>query len=258
MPGSLLRSPVPELPPRASGDAEFVVARTPEGEMGILADHEPVMASLAQGLVSVDAVGGERIRFEVEGGCLQVLSNQVTLITDRAVIMVGPLINHSAIINAPKSEKIYGCRVAVARVRRSPRSSDRRRLGRLARDLSHDLGVDAGITEEPVRHRLFDIDHPEQQGHRIDQVAVTTFAVAAGALERLLEPARCAHASGEERGASAGGAPPGLPWLMDSSAAEPVERVGSERPPNRRADLFGGRCPRASTVRHPGVGAVRP
>ncbi len=86
MPGSLLRSPVPELPPRASGDAEFVVARTPEGEMGILADHEPVMASLAQGLVSVDAVGGERIRFEVEGGCLQVLSNQVTLITDRAVI----------------------------------------------------------------------------------------------------------------------------------------------------------------------------
>ena len=35
-----------------SGDAEFVVARTPDGEIGIMADHEPVMASLVQGTVS--------------------------------------------------------------------------------------------------------------------------------------------------------------------------------------------------------------
>jgi F-type H+-transporting ATPase subunit epsilon len=69
-----------------SGDAEFVVARTPDGEIGIMADHEPVMASLVQGTVSVDAVGGGRVRVDVEGGFLQVLDNQVTLLTDRAVI----------------------------------------------------------------------------------------------------------------------------------------------------------------------------
>ncbi len=69
-----------------SGDAEFVVARTPDGEIGIMADHEPVMASLVQGTVSVDAVGGGRVQVDVEGGFLQVLANQVTLLTDRAVI----------------------------------------------------------------------------------------------------------------------------------------------------------------------------
>jgi F-type H+-transporting ATPase subunit epsilon len=68
-----------------SGEAEFVVARTPEGEIGILADHEPVMAALTQGLVSVDSTEG-RTNVDVEGGFLQVLANQVTLITDRARI----------------------------------------------------------------------------------------------------------------------------------------------------------------------------
>lgn len=69
-----------------SGEAEFLVARTPEGEVGILADHEPVMAALVQGIVSVDEVGGTRTKIDVDGGFLQVLANQVTLITDRARI----------------------------------------------------------------------------------------------------------------------------------------------------------------------------
>jgi len=69
-----------------SGDATFVVARTPDGEIGIMADHEPVMASLVQGVVTVDAADGGRTRVDVEGGFLQVLANQVTLITDRAKI----------------------------------------------------------------------------------------------------------------------------------------------------------------------------
>ena len=69
-----------------SGDAEFVVARTPDGEIGILADHEPVMAALVQGVVSVDGAGGGRTSVDVDGGFLQVLANQVTLITDRAKI----------------------------------------------------------------------------------------------------------------------------------------------------------------------------
>ena len=69
-----------------SGDAAFVVARTPEGEIGIMADHEPVMAALVQGVVSVDGSDGGRTKIDVEGGFLQVLRNQVTLITDRARI----------------------------------------------------------------------------------------------------------------------------------------------------------------------------
>jgi F-type H+-transporting ATPase subunit epsilon len=69
-----------------SGQASIVIARTPEGELGIMADHEPLMGALATGAVEIEPESGERITIGVYGGFLQVLDNQVTLITDRAQI----------------------------------------------------------------------------------------------------------------------------------------------------------------------------
>jgi len=69
-----------------SGQATIVIARTPEGELGIMADHEPLMGALATGPVEIEAESGERITIGVHGGFLQVLDNQVTLITDRAQV----------------------------------------------------------------------------------------------------------------------------------------------------------------------------
>lgn len=67
-----------------SGQATIVVARTPEGEIGIMADHEPLMGALATGPVEIEEESGQRTTIGVHGGFLQVLDNQVTLITDRA------------------------------------------------------------------------------------------------------------------------------------------------------------------------------
>jgi F-type H+-transporting ATPase subunit epsilon len=69
-----------------SGQATIVIARTPEGELGIMADHEPLMAVCATGAVEIEAESGERTTIGVHGGFLQVLDNQVTLITDRAEV----------------------------------------------------------------------------------------------------------------------------------------------------------------------------
>lgn len=69
-----------------SGQATIVVARTPEGELGIMADHEPLMGALATGPVEIESEAGERTIIGVYGGFIQVLENQVTLITDRARI----------------------------------------------------------------------------------------------------------------------------------------------------------------------------
>jgi F-type H+-transporting ATPase subunit epsilon len=69
-----------------SGEATVVVARTPEGELGIMADHEALMGALATGPVEIESPTGERTTFGVHGGFIQVLDNQVTLITDRAQI----------------------------------------------------------------------------------------------------------------------------------------------------------------------------
>ena len=72
-----------------SGEATFVLARTPDGEIGIMADHEPLLAALVTSAVTVEAVDGSRTTIGVHGGFLQVLKNQVTLLTDRAQISTG-------------------------------------------------------------------------------------------------------------------------------------------------------------------------
>ena len=71
-----------------SGEADFVVARTTEGEIGILADHEPLLAALTTGAVIVEH-GSTKTTIGVHGGFLQVLNNQVTLLTDRAQVSEG-------------------------------------------------------------------------------------------------------------------------------------------------------------------------
>jgi F-type H+-transporting ATPase subunit epsilon len=71
-----------------SGEADFVVARTTEGEIGIMTGHEPLMAALATGVAVVES-GQEKVTIGTHGGFLQVLNNQVTLLTDRAEISEG-------------------------------------------------------------------------------------------------------------------------------------------------------------------------
>jgi len=71
------------------GEADFVAARTTEGEIGILADHEPTMGALSAGAVVVNSTDGTTITVGVNGGFLQVFHNQVTLLTDRAELTEG-------------------------------------------------------------------------------------------------------------------------------------------------------------------------
>jgi F-type H+-transporting ATPase subunit epsilon len=72
-----------------SGEAVLVMAKTSDGELGIMANHEPLMGALVTGPVTIEAEDGSRTTIGVHGGFLQVLENQVTLITDRAQIATG-------------------------------------------------------------------------------------------------------------------------------------------------------------------------
>ncbi len=72
-----------------SGEAEFVSARTTEGDIGILADHEATMSALATGAVEVHGIDGVKTTVGIHGGFLQIFNNQVTLLTDRAEITEG-------------------------------------------------------------------------------------------------------------------------------------------------------------------------
>jgi F-type H+-transporting ATPase subunit epsilon len=72
-----------------SGQATMLVTRTTEGEIGVLADHEPTMAALATGTTVIHPVDGDPVTVALHGGFLQIFRNEVTLLTDRAEIAEG-------------------------------------------------------------------------------------------------------------------------------------------------------------------------
>jgi F-type H+-transporting ATPase subunit epsilon len=64
------------------GEADSVIATAYDGEVGILTGHAPMMAVLGKGEVRLGSPGSRS--FKVEGGFLQVLNNQVRIVTERA------------------------------------------------------------------------------------------------------------------------------------------------------------------------------
>ena len=71
-----------------SGSAHMVVARTTEGDIGVLADHEATMAALATGAVTIHHDETVTVA-ATHGGFLQIFKNQVTLLTDSAKLTEG-------------------------------------------------------------------------------------------------------------------------------------------------------------------------
>lgn len=70
-----------------SGEATMVVAKTVEGEIGILAGHEPLLAILATGEVRVTLPGGEKITANADDGFLSVENNAITIVAGRAELV---------------------------------------------------------------------------------------------------------------------------------------------------------------------------
>jgi F-type H+-transporting ATPase subunit epsilon len=70
-----------------SGQASMVVARTKEGEIGILAGHQPLLGILAAGEVRVTAADGGRITANAEDGFISV-ENDTVVIASRAAQLV--------------------------------------------------------------------------------------------------------------------------------------------------------------------------
>ncbi|WP_291057237.1 F0F1 ATP synthase subunit epsilon [Herbiconiux sp.] len=70
-----------------AGEATMVVAKTVEGEIGILAGHEPLLAILAAGEVRVNAAGGERLVARADDGFLSVENNVVTIVARDAELV---------------------------------------------------------------------------------------------------------------------------------------------------------------------------
>lgn len=69
-----------------SGEASSVLARTLEGEMGVLPGHTPVLGILAEGEVRITPVDGAVVSAEVDGGFLSVDGNRVLVVAEHATV----------------------------------------------------------------------------------------------------------------------------------------------------------------------------
>lgn len=70
-----------------SGEATQLIARTVEGEIGILPGHEPLLAILARGEVRVTLPGGEKLTAQADDGFLSVENNTVQVVARQAALV---------------------------------------------------------------------------------------------------------------------------------------------------------------------------
>ena len=67
-----------------SGSAKSIVAKTPEGDVGIMRGHEPMLALLVEAPLRIELEDGSKILVAVHGGFFSVDSNKVNVIAESA------------------------------------------------------------------------------------------------------------------------------------------------------------------------------
>ncbi|MGG7463800.1 MULTISPECIES: F0F1 ATP synthase subunit epsilon [unclassified Plantibacter] len=70
-----------------SGQARQLIAKTVDGEIGILPGHEPMLAILASGEVRVTLDDGSKVVANAEDGFLSVENNTVTVVAGNATLV---------------------------------------------------------------------------------------------------------------------------------------------------------------------------
>jgi F-type H+-transporting ATPase subunit epsilon len=67
-----------------SGEATMVIARTTEGDLGVLPGHAPLLSVIIEGVVDVTTTEGETWVAAVDAGFLSVAHDRVSILSERA------------------------------------------------------------------------------------------------------------------------------------------------------------------------------
>ncbi len=78
-----------------SGEASMVLARTTDGELGILTGHTPLLGVLVAGEVRVDPVDGQPMSAQVDGGFLSVEHDRVVVVAESLTVGGSPSRSHA-------------------------------------------------------------------------------------------------------------------------------------------------------------------
>ena len=69
-----------------SSRAEMVIARTAEGDVGVLRNHAALLSLLAPSMVKITSEDGDTVVAAVDGGFVSVAHNRVSILSERAVL----------------------------------------------------------------------------------------------------------------------------------------------------------------------------
>ncbi|MGI8901996.1 MAG: F0F1 ATP synthase subunit epsilon [Nocardioides sp.] len=67
-----------------SGEAQMVIARTTEGDVGILPNHAPMLSTMVDGIVDVTTADNETWIAAVDAGFLSVANNRISILAEHA------------------------------------------------------------------------------------------------------------------------------------------------------------------------------
>jgi F-type H+-transporting ATPase subunit epsilon len=67
-----------------SGEAKMVIARTTEGDVGVLPNHAPMLSLMVDGVVDVQTAEGETWVAAVDAGFLSVANNRISILSEHA------------------------------------------------------------------------------------------------------------------------------------------------------------------------------
>ncbi len=70
-----------------SGEAKMVIAKTVEGEIGLLPGHEPILAILAEGEVRITLEDGSAVKANAADGFLSMEHDVVTIVARHAELV---------------------------------------------------------------------------------------------------------------------------------------------------------------------------
>jgi F-type H+-transporting ATPase subunit epsilon len=67
-----------------SGEASMVIARTTEGDVGVLPNHAPMLSLMVDGIIDVTTANGETWIAAVDAGFLSVANNRISILAEHA------------------------------------------------------------------------------------------------------------------------------------------------------------------------------
>jgi F-type H+-transporting ATPase subunit epsilon len=70
-----------------AGEASLVVAKTVEGEIGIMSGHEPILAILAEGEVRITKLDGTKVLANAQDGFLSMEGSTLTIVAGNAALI---------------------------------------------------------------------------------------------------------------------------------------------------------------------------